>query len=69
LIAGLALLGASAEAGEVRGLEAISWPRLIGLTAVLLATVFTARAIERRRPGTFSIELVLGWCWVPPVGS
>jgi drug/metabolite transporter (DMT)-like permease len=60
LIAGLALLGASAEAGEVRGLEAISWPRLIGLTAVLLATVFTARAIERRRPGTFSIELVLG---------
>jgi drug/metabolite transporter (DMT)-like permease len=60
LITGLALLGASAEAGEVRGLESISWPRLVGLTAVLLAFVFTARAVERRRPGTFSIELVLG---------
>jgi drug/metabolite transporter (DMT)-like permease len=60
LIAGLALLGASAEAGEVRGLEAISWPRLIGLTVVLLASVFAARAIEQHRPGTFSIELVVG---------
>ena len=60
LIAGLALLGASAEVGEVRGLEAISWPRLLVLTAALLASVFTARAIELRRPGTFSIELVVG---------
>jgi len=60
LIAGLALLGASAEAGEVRGLEAISWPRLLVLTAALLASVFAVRAIELRRPGTFSIELVVG---------
>ena len=60
LIGGLALLGASAEAGEVRGLEAISWCRLMGLTAVLLASVFAARAIEQRRPGSFSIELVVG---------
>ena len=60
LIAGLALLGASAEAQEVRGLEAISWGRLIGLTAALLASVFAARAIEQRRPGTFSIELAVG---------
>ena len=60
LIAGLALLGASAEVGEVRGLEAISWPRLIVLTAVLLASVFAVRAIELRRPGTFSIELLVG---------
>ena len=60
LIAGLGLLGASAEAGEVRDLEAISWPRLIGLAAALLASVFAARAIEQRRPGTFSIELVVG---------
>lgn len=60
LIIGLALLGASAERGEVRGLEAISWGRLIGLTAALLSFVVAARLIELRRPGTFSIELVLG---------
>jgi hypothetical protein len=60
LIIGLALLGGSAERGEIRGLEAISWGRLVGLTVVLLGFVFAARVIELRRPGTFSIELVLG---------
>jgi drug/metabolite transporter (DMT)-like permease len=60
LIAGLAMLGASAESGEVRGLEAVSWARLVGLTAVLLALVLGAKAIEDRRPGRFSIELVVG---------
>jgi len=60
LIIGLALLGASAERGEIRGLEAISWGRLVGLTVVLLGFVVAARVIELRRPGTFNIELVLG---------
>jgi drug/metabolite transporter (DMT)-like permease len=60
LIAGLALLGASAESGEVRGLEAISWARLVGLSVALLGLVFAAKAIEQYRPGTFNIELVLG---------
>jgi drug/metabolite transporter (DMT)-like permease len=60
LIIGLALLGGSAERGEIRGLEAISWGRLVGLTVVLLGFVVAARVIELRRPGRFSIELVLG---------
>lgn len=60
LIIGLALLGGSAERGEVRGLEAISWGRLVGLTMVLLGFVLAARLVELRRPGRFSIELVLG---------
>ena len=60
LIGGLAMLGASAESGEVRGLEAVSWARLIGLTALLLALIFAAKKIEDRRPGRFSIELVVG---------
>jgi drug/metabolite transporter (DMT)-like permease len=60
LIVGLALLGGSAERGEVRGLEAISWGRLVGLTVVLLGFVAAARLIELRRPGRFSIELLLG---------
>ena len=60
LIAGLAMLGASAERGEVRGLEVISWARLVGLTAVLVVSVFVARAVEQRRPGTFDIELLVG---------
>jgi len=60
LIIGLALLGGSAESGEIRGLETISWGRLVGSTAVLLGFVVAARVIELRRPGTFSIELVLG---------
>ncbi len=60
LIIGLALLGGSAERGEVRGLEAVSWGRLVGLTVVLLGFVVAARLIELRRPGRFSIELVLG---------
>jgi drug/metabolite transporter (DMT)-like permease len=60
LIGGLAVLGASAESGEVRGLEAVSWARLIGLTTLLLALIFAAKTIEDRRPGRFSIELVVG---------
>jgi drug/metabolite transporter (DMT)-like permease len=60
LVAGLAMLGASAETGEVRDLEAVSWDRLIGLTVFLLALIFTAKRIEDRRPGRFSIELVVG---------
>jgi drug/metabolite transporter (DMT)-like permease len=60
LIAGLAMLGASAESGEVRDLEAVSWHRLIGLTAFLLALVFAAKKIEDLHPGRFSVELVVG---------
>jgi drug/metabolite transporter (DMT)-like permease len=60
LIIGLVLLGGSAERGEVRGLEAISWGRFVGLTVVLLGFVVATRLIELRRPGTFSIELVVG---------
>ena len=60
LIAGLAMLGASAESGEVRDLEAVSWDRLIGLTVLLLALIFAAKRIEDLRPGRFSIELVFG---------
>jgi drug/metabolite transporter (DMT)-like permease len=60
LIAGLAMLGASAETGEIRGLEAISWLRLVGLTVFLLGFIFVTKAIEQRRPGTFGIELVVG---------
>jgi drug/metabolite transporter (DMT)-like permease len=60
LIVGLAMLGASAESGEVRDLEAVSWDRLIGLTVLLLALIFAAKRIEDLRPGRFSIELVFG---------
>jgi drug/metabolite transporter (DMT)-like permease len=60
LITGLALLGGSAERGEIRGLEAISWGRLVGLTLALVGFVAAARVVEMRRPGRFSIELVLG---------
>jgi drug/metabolite transporter (DMT)-like permease len=60
LIAGLAMLGASAESGEVRDLEAVSWHRLIGLTAFLAALVFAAKKIEDLHPGRFSVELVVG---------
>jgi len=60
LIAGLVTLGASVEAGEVRGLEAISWARLIALSVVLMGSVFAAKAIEQKRPGTIGIELVVG---------
>jgi drug/metabolite transporter (DMT)-like permease len=60
LIIGLTLLGGSAEREEIRGLEAISWGRLVGLTVVLLGFVLAARVVELRRPGRFSIELVLG---------
>lgn len=60
LIAGIALLGASAEAGELRGLESISYLRLILLCILLLLLVAAAWIIERSRPGFFNIELVLG---------
>jgi drug/metabolite transporter (DMT)-like permease len=60
LIGGLAMLGASAESGEVRGLEAVSWDRLIGLTVLLLAFIFAAKRIEDRSPGRFRVELVVG---------
>jgi drug/metabolite transporter (DMT)-like permease len=60
LIVGLSMLGASAESGEVRDLEAVSWDRLIGLTVLLLALIFAAKRIEDLRSGRFSIELVLG---------
>jgi len=60
LIVGLAMLGASAESGEVRELEAVSWDRLVGLTLALSALVFAAKKIRDRRPGRFGIELVVG---------
>lgn len=60
LIVGLAILGASAERGEVRDLEAVSWNRLIGLTVFLLALIFAAKKVQDRRPGRFSVELVVG---------
>jgi drug/metabolite transporter (DMT)-like permease len=60
LIAGLAMLGASAESGEVRDLEAVSWTRLIGLTLSLSALVFAVKTIRDRRGEGLSIELAVG---------
>ncbi len=60
LIAGLVLLGLSAEQIEKGNLETISYIRLVSLSAGLLVLVGLIWLVEKSRPGTFNLELLIG---------
>lgn len=60
MVAGLVTLGISADPGEVRGLEWVSYPKLIVACSVTCGLIFVAWLIEKSRPGTLNLELILG---------
>jgi len=60
LVAGLAMLGASAEAHEAGSLADLSYFRLLTFCGVLIGLVLAAWLLERARPGTFNQELMIG---------
>jgi drug/metabolite transporter (DMT)-like permease len=60
LVTGLVLLGLSADPSEVRGLEFVSYPIVIVSCSVTCGLIAVAWLIEKGRPGTLNLELILG---------
>jgi drug/metabolite transporter (DMT)-like permease len=59
-VGGIVLLGASAETKEAGDFQTLSAIRLILFNGLLLALPVVAWLVEKARPGTFNIELILG---------
>jgi drug/metabolite transporter (DMT)-like permease len=60
MIVGLVLMGISAEKHEAGSVDTINYPWLIILSAGLLTLVGLAYIIEKKKPGFFNLELILG---------